>query len=53
MGGDWLWERQAGGEQEGGPVDAVEADDLFADEVEVGGPVFFEFGLMSSGSSLP
>ena len=35
-----------GGEQEGGPVDAVEADDLFADEVEVGGPVFFEFGLV-------
>ena len=23
--------------EEGGPVDAVEADDLFADEVEVGG----------------
>ena len=33
---------QAGGEQEGGPVDAVEADDLLADEVKVGGPVLFE-----------
>ena len=42
MSGDGLGRGEAGGEEEGGPVDAVEADDLFADEVEVGGPVLFE-----------
>ena len=46
VGGDGFGQRQAGGEQECGPVDAVEADDLFADEVEVGGPVLFELGLL-------
>ena len=48
-----LGRRQAGGHQEGGPVDAVEADDLFADEVEVGGPVAFRTWRLSAGSSLP
>ncbi len=45
----FLWQREAGGEQEGGPVDAVEADDLFADEVEVGGPELFELALAVRG----
>ena len=44
MGSDGFGEWQVGGEQEGWPVDAVEADDLLAYEVEVGGPVLFEFG---------
>ena len=46
MGGDGFWQRQIGGQQERGPVDAVEADDLFADEMEIGGPVFFELLLV-------
>ena len=33
-----LRERDAGGEQEGGPIYAMEANDLFADHVQVGGP---------------
>ncbi len=52
MGGDGLGERQAGGHQEGGPVDAVEADDLLAYEVEVAGQYFSNWA-MSAGSSLP
>jgi len=30
--------------QEDGPVDGVETDDVFADDVHVGGPVFIEEG---------
>ena len=44
VGDHGLGQRQAGGHQECGPVDAVEAGDLFADEVQVGGPVLVEFG---------
>ena len=40
-----LGKRQVGGEEEGGPVDAVLAGDLFAHDVKVGGPVFFELFL--------
>ncbi len=36
----------AGGHQERGPVDAVEAADLLADEVHVGGPEFCEARLV-------
>ena len=39
---------KSGGEQKCGPVDAVEADDLFADEVQIGGPEFLERGVSSS-----
>ena len=35
---------RSGGEQKRGPVDAVEADDLFADEMQIGRPVAFELG---------
>ena len=49
MGLDLLRKREAGGEQEGGPVDAVEADDLLADEVEIGRPVFGEAGNVLGG----
>src|SRR5208337_2167117 len=33
-----LWKRQHGGHQEGGPVDSVEPDDIFADKMHIGGP---------------
>jgi len=33
-------------QQDGGPVDAVEARDLLADEVQVGGPVALELLLL-------
>ncbi len=38
MGPDLFRQRQAGGHQESGPVDGVEADDFFADEMEIGWP---------------
>jgi hypothetical protein len=38
VGENALGQRQAGGHQEGRPVDRVEAHDLFADEVQVGRP---------------
>ena len=41
-----LRQRQSGGHQKCRPVDAVEAGDLLADEVQVGRPEFLEFGLV-------
>jgi hypothetical protein len=46
MGGDGFWEGQASGQEEGGPVNTMEADDFFADEVEVGGPILLEVGFV-------
>ena len=40
---DALRQRQSGGHQERGPVDRVEADDLLADQVQVGGPEVLAF----------
>ena len=41
-------QRQTGGHQERGPVDAVEADDLLADEVQVGGPEGFVLAVVGA-----
>ncbi len=46
VGLNFLWEWKAGGKEKGGPVDAVEADDLFTDEVEIGGPELFVLRLL-------
>ncbi len=35
---DLFGDRQACGHQERGPVDGVETDDFFADEMQIGGP---------------
>src|SRR5260370_42072080 len=40
VGPDLFRYRKAGGHQEGGPVNGVEADDFLADEMEIGGPEF-------------
>ncbi len=48
VGDDLAGQRQSGGEQEGRPIDAVEAHDLFADHVYVGGPVMPESLLILS-----
>jgi len=45
VGEDGFWQRQSGGHQEGRPVDAVEADDVLADDVEIGRPVFGKFAV--------
>ena len=46
MGGDRFRQWQVGGEQKRGPVDAMEADDFFANEVQVGRPPLCEVGLI-------
>src|SRR5882762_3688755 len=43
VGPDLFRDREHGGHQEGGPIDGVKTDDVFADEVKVGGPVAAPF----------
>ena len=47
LGDDALRQGQPGGHQESRPVDAVEAGDLLADEVHVGGPELIKARLVS------
>ncbi len=43
---DVFWERQAGGHEHGGPECAMEACDVFSDDVDIGGPEVMEAGFV-------
>src|SRR5437868_1417626 len=46
VGDDCLGKRQAGSHQKCRPIDAVKADDFFADHVQIGRPILFVLGLV-------